>query len=88
VFNTGVTTFTLTNSPDFLDQAASDGVNDLILASATAHLQAADVVEGGTGQDLIKFAAGGTLTDDQFNGRYWRVLDALGFAPDAEKVAG
>ncbi|MET9906282.1 aminoglycoside phosphotransferase family protein [Streptomyces sp. NPDC006476] len=32
-------------------------------------------------------AAGGTLTDDPEARRYWRVLDALGFAPDAEKVA-
>jgi aminoglycoside phosphotransferase (APT) family kinase protein len=32
-------------------------------------------------------AAGGTLTDDPEAHRYWRVLDALGFAPDAEKVA-
>ncbi|MEV4534957.1 phosphotransferase [Asanoa sp. NPDC049518] len=30
-------------------------------------------------------AAGGVLGDEH---RYWRLLDALGFAPDAEKVAG
>ncbi|MBM7788457.1 phosphotransferase family protein [Tenggerimyces flavus] len=31
--------------------------------------------------------AGGTLDADEDAHRYWRVLDALGFAPDAEKVA-
>ncbi|MER6252047.1 phosphotransferase [Streptomyces sp. NPDC001584] len=32
-------------------------------------------------------AAGGTLTEDRGAHLYWRLLDALGFAPDAEKVA-
>lgn len=32
-------------------------------------------------------AAGGTLSEDPAAHLYWRVLDALGFAPDAEKVA-
>ncbi|MFI9617176.1 phosphotransferase family protein [Streptomyces sp. NPDC052023] len=32
-------------------------------------------------------AAGGTLSDDPADHLYWRVLDALAFAPDAEKVA-
>ncbi|GAA3092624.1 hypothetical protein GCM10017562_74920 [Streptomyces roseofulvus] len=32
-------------------------------------------------------AAGGTLTEDGTAHLYWRLLDALGFAPDAEKVA-
>ncbi|MGW7368021.1 phosphotransferase family protein [Streptomyces sp. NPDC054841] len=32
-------------------------------------------------------AAGGRLTDDPAAHLYWRVLDALAFAPDAEKVA-
>lgn len=32
-------------------------------------------------------AAGGTLTEDRAAHLYWRLLDALGFAPDAEKVA-
>ncbi|WP_405820112.1 phosphotransferase [Streptomyces sp. NBC_01390] len=32
-------------------------------------------------------AAGGTLADDGPAHLYWRLLDALGFAPDAEKVA-
>lgn len=32
-------------------------------------------------------AAGGTLDDDPTAHLYWRVLDALAFAPDAEKVA-
>lgn len=32
-------------------------------------------------------AAGGTLADDPADHLYWRVLDALAFAPDAEKVA-
>ncbi|GAA2266082.1 hypothetical protein GCM10010232_68010 [Streptomyces amakusaensis] len=32
-------------------------------------------------------AAGGTLSDDPGDHLYWRVLDALAFAPDAEKVA-
>ncbi|WKD36409.1 phosphotransferase family protein [Streptomyces xanthophaeus] len=31
-------------------------------------------------------AAGGTLTEDRTAHLYWRLLDALGFAPDAEKV--
>ncbi|MFD0304405.1 aminoglycoside phosphotransferase [Streptomyces sp. NPDC127119] len=32
-------------------------------------------------------AAGGTLSSNPDH-LYWRVLDALAFAPDAEKVAG
>ncbi|MFJ9804798.1 phosphotransferase family protein [Streptomyces wuyuanensis] len=32
--------------------------------------------------------AGGTLTGDPSAHLYWRLLDALAFAPDAEKVAG
>ncbi|GAA3502189.1 hypothetical protein GCM10019016_092970 [Streptomyces prasinosporus] len=32
-------------------------------------------------------AAGGTLAEDGTTHLYWRLLDALGFAPDAEKVA-
>jgi hypothetical protein len=32
-------------------------------------------------------AAGGTLTADSRAHLYWRLLDALAFAPDAEKVA-
>ncbi|MCX4911689.1 phosphotransferase family protein [Streptomyces sp. NBC_00878] len=32
-------------------------------------------------------AAGGTLSNDPADHLYWRVLDALAFAPDAEKVA-
>ncbi|MEU1199987.1 phosphotransferase [Streptomyces sp. NPDC005813] len=32
-------------------------------------------------------AAGGTLTEDGAAHLYWRLLDALAFAPDAEKVA-
>ncbi|MEU6620938.1 aminoglycoside phosphotransferase family protein [Streptomyces litmocidini] len=32
-------------------------------------------------------AAGGTLAEDSTAHLYWRLLDALGFAPDAEKVA-
>ncbi|MER7815427.1 aminoglycoside phosphotransferase family protein [Streptomyces sp. NPDC096153] len=33
-------------------------------------------------------AVGGTLADDPAEQLYWRLLDALAFAPDAEKVAG
>ncbi|WP_326700665.1 phosphotransferase [Streptomyces sp. NBC_01754] len=33
-------------------------------------------------------AAGGELAEDHADHLYWRLLDALGFAPDAEKVAG
>lgn len=32
-------------------------------------------------------AAGGTLAEDSTAHLYWRLLDALAFAPDAEKVA-
>ncbi|MDG9715443.1 aminoglycoside phosphotransferase family protein [Streptomyces sp. DH24] len=32
--------------------------------------------------------AGGTLSDDPAAHLYWRLLDALAYAPDAEKVAG
>ncbi|MFE9808173.1 phosphotransferase family protein [Streptomyces sp. NPDC005548] len=32
-------------------------------------------------------ASGGTLSDDPAAHLYWRILDALAFAPDAEKVA-
>ncbi|MFF9865395.1 phosphotransferase family protein [Streptomyces sp. NPDC013953] len=33
-------------------------------------------------------AAGGAISDDPADHLYWRLLDALAFAPDAEKVAG
>jgi hypothetical protein len=32
-------------------------------------------------------AAGGTLAEERADYLYWRLLDALAFAPDAEKVA-
>jgi hypothetical protein len=32
-------------------------------------------------------AAGGTLAEDRAAHLHWRLLDALAFAPDAEKVA-
>ncbi|MFF9162051.1 phosphotransferase family protein [Streptomyces longwoodensis] len=42
-----------------------------------------------TGMQLADhyITAGGTLSDDPADHLYWRVLDALAFAPDAEKVA-
>ncbi len=33
-------------------------------------------------------AAGGSTTEDPGAHLYWRLLDALGYAPDAEKLAG
>lgn len=33
-------------------------------------------------------AGGGTVSDDRASHLYWRLLDALAFAPDAQKVAG
>jgi hypothetical protein len=33
-------------------------------------------------------AEGGVLADDPAAHLYWRMLDALAYAPDAEKVAG
>ncbi|MFI9604530.1 phosphotransferase family protein [Streptomyces sp. NPDC052043] len=42
-----------------------------------------------TGMDFADryLAAGGTLAEDRAAHLYWRLLDALAFAPDAEKVA-
>ncbi len=42
-----------------------------------------------TGMDFADryTAAGGTLAEDRAAHLYWRLLDALAFAPDAEKVA-
>jgi Ca2+-binding RTX toxin-like protein len=68
VLNFDKVTFTLTLGADLLAPAASDGVNDLILAPTVATLQAGDTIDGGTGTDQIGLAAGGIVTDAQFAG--------------------
>ncbi|MFF7656414.1 phosphotransferase family protein [Streptomyces sp. NPDC007983] len=57
-----------------------------------AHCSTAHALLYGAGEGMRfadrYLASGGTLSEDPAAHLYWRVLDALGFAPDAEKVAG
>ncbi|WP_030022486.1 phosphotransferase family protein [Streptomyces monomycini] len=62
------------------------GPADLDVAHCSTALALLHGVEEGMRMADAYAAAGGTLSDDPADHLYWRVLDALGFAPDAEKV--
>lgn len=63
------------------------GPADLDVAHCSTTLALLHGVSAGMGFADRYVAAGGTPADDRADHLYWRVLDALGFAPDAEKVA-
>ncbi|MFJ6479003.1 phosphotransferase family protein [Streptomyces sp. NPDC091682] len=62
------------------------GPADLDVAHCSTALALLHGVPAGMGFADRYVAAGGTLTEDHAAHLYWRLLDALGFAPDAEKV--
>ncbi|WP_314241455.1 phosphotransferase family protein [Streptomyces sp. DSM 40907] len=62
------------------------GPADLDVAHCSTALALLHGVPAGMGFADCYAAAGGTLTEDRAAHLYWRLLDALGFAPDAEKV--
>ncbi|MFD7668495.1 phosphotransferase family protein [Streptomyces sp. NPDC059788] len=62
------------------------GPADLDVAHCSTALALLHGVEEGMRLADHYLAAGGTLSEDPAAHLYWRVLDALGFAPDAEKV--
>lgn len=64
------------------------GPADLDVAHCSTALALLHGVEAGMRFADQYVAAGGTLTDDASAHLYWRLLDALAFAPNAEKVAG
>ncbi|MEV6683538.1 phosphotransferase [Streptomyces erythrochromogenes] len=63
------------------------GPADLDVAHCSTALALLHGVPAGMGFADRYVAAGGSLADDDTAHLYWRLLDALGFAPDAEKVA-
>jgi hypothetical protein len=63
------------------------GPADLDVAHCSTALALLHGVRAGMQLTDHYVAAGGTLSDDPADHLYWRVLDALAFAPDAEKVA-
>jgi hypothetical protein len=63
------------------------GPADLDVAHCSTALALLHGVRAGMQLTAHYVAAGGTLSDDPADHLYWRVLDALAFAPDAEKVA-
>ncbi|MEU9336437.1 aminoglycoside phosphotransferase family protein [Streptomyces sp. NPDC048290] len=63
------------------------GPADLDVAHCSTALALLHGVPAGMQFADLYVAAGGTLAEDRASHLYWRLLDALGFAPDAEKVA-
>ncbi|MGH3332400.1 MAG: phosphotransferase family protein [Nocardioidaceae bacterium] len=64
------------------------GPADLDVAHCSTALALLHGVETGMSFACQYLEAGGTLTDDPSAHLYWRLLDALAFAPEAEKVTG
>jgi aminoglycoside phosphotransferase (APT) family kinase protein len=63
------------------------GPADLDVAHCSTALALLHGVSAGMNFADRYLAAGGTLAEDRAAHLYWRLLDALAFAPDAEKVA-
>ncbi|GAA2193467.1 hypothetical protein GCM10009787_15430 [Streptomyces bangladeshensis] len=63
------------------------GPADLDVAHCSTALALLDGVRVGMSLAEHNLAAGGPLGDEPADHLYWRLLDALAFAPDAEKVA-
>ncbi|MER7179894.1 phosphotransferase [Streptomyces hyaluromycini] len=76
---------TITGVVDWVE--TSWGPADLDVAHCSTALVLLHGVPAGMQLADHYIAAGGTLSDDPADHLYWRVLDALAFAPDAEKVA-
>ncbi|NKQ27558.1 phosphotransferase family protein [Streptomyces galbus] len=76
---------TITGVVDWVE--TSWGPADLDVAHCSTALTLLHGVPAGMRLADHYVAAGGTLSDDPADHLYWRVLDALAFAPDAEKVA-
>ncbi|WP_329039010.1 aminoglycoside phosphotransferase family protein [Streptomyces sp. NBC_01725] len=76
---------TITGVVDWVE--TSWGPADLDVAHCSTALALLHGVRVGMQLADHYIAAGGTLSDDPADHLYWRVLDALAFAPDAEKVA-
>lgn len=64
------------------------GPADLDVAHCSTALALLHGVPAGMSLADRYVAGGGALADDRASHLYWRLLDALAFAPDAEKVAG
>jgi len=64
------------------------GPADLDVAHCSTALALLHGVPAGMGLADRYVAAGGALAEERAAHLYWRLLDALAFAPDAEKVAG
>lgn len=79
------TGLTITGVVDWVE--TSWGPADLDVAHCSTALVLLHGVPAGMRLADHYIAAGGTLSDDPADHLYWRVLDALAFAPDAEKVA-
>ncbi|MFL1898003.1 phosphotransferase family protein [Streptomyces tauricus] len=75
---------TITGLVDWVE--TSWGPADLDVAHCSSALALLHGVPAGMRLAAHYTAAGGTLSDGQDH-QYWRVLDALAFAPDAAKVA-
>ena len=76
---------TITGVVDWVE--TSWGPADLDVAHCSTALVLLHGVPAGMQLADHYIAVGGTLSDDPADHLYWRVLDALAFAPDAEKVA-
>ncbi|WP_051767265.1 phosphotransferase family protein [Streptomyces sp. NRRL S-37] len=63
------------------------GPADLDVAHCSTALALLHGVSAGMRFADLYVAAGGTLAEDSASHLYWRLLDALAFAPEAEKVA-
>jgi aminoglycoside phosphotransferase (APT) family kinase protein len=63
------------------------GPADLDVAHCSTALALLHGPEIGMGFAELYAAAGGQVSEDRADHLYWRLLDALAFAPDAEKVA-
>ncbi|QTE02572.1 Phosphotransferase enzyme family protein [Streptomyces cyanogenus] len=76
---------TITGVVDWVE--TSWGPADLDVAHCSTALALLHGVPAGMRLADHYVAAGGTLSEEPADHLYWRVLDALAFAPDAEKVA-
>ncbi|MFD9903760.1 phosphotransferase family protein [Streptomyces sp. NPDC059063] len=80
------TDLTISGVVDWVE--TSWGPADLDVAHCSTALALLHGVDAGLRLAERYREAGGTLSDDPAAHLYWRLLDALAFAPDAEKVAG
>ncbi|MDX3540644.1 aminoglycoside phosphotransferase family protein [Streptomyces sp. MB09-01] len=79
------TTLTITGVVDWVE--TSWGPADLDIAHCSTTLALLHGTPAGMQLAAHYTAAGGTLTSNATDHLYWRVLDALAFAPNAQKIA-